>query len=377
MSEEFQTLSEPLLSQPAGRRSPLDALHRRLGARMVDFAGWSLPVQFAGTLAEHAQARSSAALFDVSHMGQVALHGTAAAAALERLVPCDILGLAPHTQRYGFFLNEAGGIIDDIMVGNHGDRLILILNASRTEAGLSHLQSGLAGTVVEHIEDRAFLALQGPKAVDVAARLAPELATLPFQGIAHVRIGGAACWVSRSGYTGEDGFEISVPAEDAERLAELILGEPEVAPAGLAARDTLRLEAGLCLYGQDLDMLTTPVEAGIAWAISKRRRAAGDFLGAAVIVDQLAHGPTRRRVGIRPEGRAPARALTDLEAEDGTQAGTITSGSFSPSLGGPIAMGYVRRDLAEPGTPLGLLIRGRRDDARVVPLPFVPHRYVR
>ena len=377
MSEEFPTLSEPLFSQPAGRRSPLDALHRRLGARMVDFAGWSLPVQFAGTLAEHSQARGSAALFDVSHMGQVALHGTAAAAALERLVPCDISGLAPHTQRYGFFLNEAGGIIDDIMVGNHGDRLILILNASRTEAGLSHLRSGLAGTVVEHIEDRAFLALQGPKAVDVAARLAPELAALPFQGIAHVRIGGAACWVSRSGYTGEDGFEISVAGEDAERLAELILGEPEVAPAGLAARDTLRLEAGLCLYGQDLDMLTTPVEAGIAWAISKRRRAAGDFLGAAVIADQLAHGPTRRRVGIRPEGRAPARALTDLEAEDGTQAGTITSGSFSPSLGGPIAMGYVRRDLAEPGTPLGLLIRGRRDDARVVPLPFVPHRYVR
>ena len=344
---------------------------------MVDFAGWSLPVQFAGTLAEHAQARNSAALFDVSHMGQVALHGAAAAAALERLVPCDIMGLSPQTQRYGFFLNEAGGIIDDIMVGNHGDRLVLVLNASRTEAGLSHLRSGLAGTVVEHLEDRALLALQGPKAVDVAARLAPELVALPFQGIAHVRIGGVACWVSRSGYTGEDGFEISVPAGDAERIAELILAEPEVAPAGLAARDTLRLEAGLCLYGQDLDMLTTPVEAGIAWAISKRRRAGGDFMGAAVIADQLAHGPTRRRVGIRPEGRAPARALTDLEAEDGTQAGTITSGTFSPSLGGPIAMGYVRRDLTEPGTPLGLLIRGRRDDARVVPLPFVPHRYVR
>lgn len=344
---------------------------------MVPFAGWSLPVQFAGTLAEHAHARSAAALFDVSHMGQVALGGAARATALERLVPVDVTGLALGRQRYGFFLNEAGGTIDDIVVANHGDRLVVVMNASRTETDLAHLRIGLPDVEIEALEDRALLALQGPLAVTVLCRLAPEVRALAFQALAHVQIGGVACWVSRSGYTGEDGFEISLPAEDAERVATLILAEPEVLPAGLAARDTLRLEAGLCLYGQDLDMLTTPVEAGLAWAIGKRRRAALDFVGGAVIGDQLANGPTRRRVGILPEGRSPVRAGADLVAEDDTEAGTITSGTFSPTLGAPVAMGYVRRDLAASGAPLGLSLRGRRVAARVAPLPFVPHRFVR
>ncbi len=359
------------------RVSPLDALHRRLGARMVPFAGWSLPVQFAGVLAEHAQARSRAALFDVSHMGQVSLTGAGAAHALERLIPADLAGLEPGRQRYGFFLDESGGIIDDLMVANHGDRLTIVCNASRTAVDVKHLRTHLSGIAIEHHEDRALLALQGPASASVMARLAPPAAALPFLGVAELLVGSVRCWVSRSGYTGEDGFEISASASQAEALAELLLAQPEVAPAGLAARDTLRLEAALCLYGQDIDSLTTPIEAGLAWAIPKRRREAGDFLGATVIADQLAHGPHRKRVGIRPGGRAPARALTDILAIDGTTAGAITSGTFAPSLGAPIAMGYVRRDLTAPGTKLELLIRGQRHPAEVVAMPFVPHRFAR
>ena len=355
------------------KTTPLDALHRRLGARMIDFAGWSLPVQFGGTLLEHTHARTHAALFDVSHMGQISLHGPDAAQKLEHLAPADIIGLPPGRQRYTQFTNEAGGIIDDLMVANTRGQLFAVLNASRAEDGIAHLRQH--GLEPERHEDRALLALQGPQAAAIMARLAPPAASLVFMGVTACPVAGIACWVSRSGYTGEDGFEISVPAEDAEALAEKLLAEPECAPAGLAARDTLRLEAGLCLYGNDIDMLTSPIEAGLAWSIPKRRRESLDFLGAAVIADHLANGPHRRRVGIRPDGPAPARAGTTIAAIDDTQAGTVTSGTFSPTLGAPIAMGYVRRDLATQGTPLALLIRGQRLLAAVTPLPFVPHRF--
>jgi aminomethyltransferase len=376
MSDDLPDLSNlPDVTADPPRTTPLDALHRRLGGRMMNFAGWSLPVQFAGTLAEHAHTRSSASLFDVSHMGQISLHGPDAAANLEKLTPSDIVGLAPGRQRYALLTNELGGIIDDLMVAKSENRLFVVLNASRAEGDISHLR--IHGIEPELHEDRALLALQGPLAAAIMARLAPAAAALPFLGVTSCPVAGIACWVSRSGYTGEDGFEISVPAQDAEALATRLLAEPECAPAGLAARDTLRLEAGLCLYGQDIDMLTSPIEAGLAWTIAKRRRALLDFLGATTIADHLAHGPHRRRVGIRLTGRAPARAGTTMAAEDGTEAGTITSGNFSPSLGAPVAMGYVRRDLATDGTPLALLVRGQKLPAVVAPLPFVPHRFVR
>jgi aminomethyltransferase len=340
---------------------------------MVAFAGWSLPVSFAGTLAEHAHARTGAALFDVSHMGQISLPADSAAG-LEQLIPADITGLPVGRQRYALLTNEAGGIIDDLVIAHHPGRIVLVLNAARVAVDIAHLRTH--GLAPEIHDDRALLALQGPRAAAVLARHAPQAAALAFQGAASCAVAGIPCWVSRSGYTGEDGFELSVAAQDAEVLAEKLLAEPDVAPAGLAARDTLRLEAGLCLYGQDIDMLTSPIEAGLGWTIPRRRRESLDFIGAAVR-DQLANGPTRRRVGLHPAGRAPARAQTDIAAADGTQAGTITSGTFSPTLGVPIAMGYVRRDLAIEGTPLSLLVRGQRLPAHVAPLPFVPHRFAR
>ncbi|HET6198052.1 MAG TPA: glycine cleavage system aminomethyltransferase GcvT [Acetobacteraceae bacterium] len=356
---------------------PLDAWHRALGARMVAFAGYAMPVQYQGVLAEHLHCRAQAALFDVSHMGQATLTGAAAAAALERLVPGDMLGLKPGRQRYTLLTNEAGGILDDLMVANLGnDRLFLVVNASRKDVDLTHIAANLpAGVRLLAHEDHALLALQGPEAAAVMRRLAPEAAQLPFMGIAAVTLAGAPCLVSRSGYTGEDGFEISLPADAAQTVAQQLLDQPEVAPAGLGARDSLRLEAGLCLYGNDIDELTSPIEAGLAWTIGRRRRAAWDFPGAAVMRDQLENGPPRRRVGIRPDGRAPARALTEIVAGDGTEAGTVTSGGYSPTLSAPVAMGYVRKDLADDGTPLHLLVRGRPLPARIVRLPFVPHRY--
>ena len=361
------------------KTTPLDAWHRAHGARMVEFAGYAMPVLYQGVLAEHLHCRSQAALFDVSHMGQATLTGATAAAALERLVPGDMLGLKPGRQRYTLLTNEAGGIIDDLMVANLGrERLFLVVNASRKDADFTHIATDLPAGVQLHLhEDRALLALQGPAASAVIARLGQEAAAQPFMGIAEVPLAGIPCLISRSGYTGEDGFEISVAAEHAEALADKLIAEPEVAPAGLGARDSLRLEAGLCLYGNDIDELTTPVEADLNWVIGKRRRAAWDFPGAAAIRDQFEHGAHRHRVGIRPDGRAPARALTDIVAGDGTAAGTVTSGGFSPTLTAPIAMGYVRKDLAAEGTPLHLIVRGKPLPARVVPLPFVPHRYAR
>jgi len=372
------------------RTTPLDAWHRRLGARMVPFAGYAMPVQYdlagqvaercrGGVLAEHLHCRQHAALFDVSHMGQATLTGAATAAALEHLVPGDLLTLRPGRQRYTLFTNEAGGILDDLMVANLGnDRWFVVVNASRKEHDFAHLAANLpAGVTLAVEEDRALLALQGPAAGIVLGALAPEAARLPFMGIAPVTLAGVACLVSRSGYTGEDGFEISVPAGDAETLADRLLQHQEVAPAGLGARDSLRLEAGLCLYGNDIDELTTPVEAGLVWVIGKRRRQAWDFPGATVIRDQLENGHPRQRVGIRPDGRALARALADIVADDGTEAGTVTSGGFSPTLNAPIAMGYVRRDLNAVGTHVQLMVRGKPLPARVAPLPFVPHRYAR
>ena len=373
------------------KSTPLDAWHRRLGARMVGFAGYAMPVQYdltgplaarcrGGVMAEHLHCRSRAALFDVSHMGQAMLTGATAATVLERLVPGDIAGLKPGRQRYSLFTNEAGGILDDLMVANLGnDRLFLVVNASRKDDDFAHLAANLsAGVLLSVMQDRALLALQGPAAASTLGRLAPDAAALPFMGVGTIEIGGTPCLVSRSGYTGEDGFEISLPADRAEAFADLLLAQPEVAPAGLGARDSLRLEAGLCLYGNDIDELTSPVEAGLTWVIGKRRREAWDFPGAAVIRDQLEAGTyTRLRVGIRAEGRAPARSLADIVATDGTEAGVITSGGFSPTLNGPIAMGYVRRDLAEVGTKLSVVVRGKPLPAAVAPLPFVPHRYVR
>jgi aminomethyltransferase len=358
---------------------PLDAWHRALGARMVEFAGYSMPVQYQGVLAEHLHCRTKAALFDVSHMGQATLSGATAAEALERLVPGDLMGLKPGRQRYTLLTNEAGGIIDDLMVANlGGERLLLVLNASRKKIDFTHIAANLAAEVqLQPHEDRALLALQGPAAAAVIGRIAPEAADLPFMGVAALMLAGVDCLVSRSGYTGEDGFEISMASDHAKVVAQRLVDEPEVMPAGLGARDSLRLEAGLCLYGNDLDELTSPIEADLGWTVGRRRRVSWDFPGATVIRDQIQHGTPRYRVGIRPDGRAPARALTEIVAVDGTEAGTITSGGYSPSLSAPIAMAYVRRDLAALDTPLNLMVRGKPLPARVVPLPFVPHRYAR
>jgi aminomethyltransferase len=370
--------------------TPLDAWHRAQGARMVGFAGYAMPVQYdfppalaarcrGGVLAEHLHCRTQAALFDVSHMGQATLVGATAAAALEALVPGDVAGLKQGRQRYTLLTNEAGGILDDLMVATlEPGKFFLVVNASRKADDFAHIAASLrAGVSLTPHPERALLALQGPLATAVLGRLCPAAAGLPFMGVASALVRGIPCLLSRSGYTGEDGFEISVPAERAVDLATLLVEQPEVVPAGLGARDSLRLEAGLCLYGNDIDELTTPVEAGLTWVIGKRRKVAWDFPGAVVIRDQLDNGALRLRVGIRPDGRAPARAGTTIAAADGTEAGTITSGGFGPSVNAPIAMGYVRRDLAADGTKLSLLVRGKALPATVVPLPFVPHRYAR
>jgi aminomethyltransferase len=358
--------------------TPLAAMHRELGGRMVPFAGYAMPVQYApGIMAEHLHTRAAASLFDVSHMGQAELVGEGAAAALERLTPADVQGLKPGRQRYGLLMTESGGILDDFMVANLGDRLFLVLNAARKQLDLPAIEAVLpAGVALRPLPDRALLALQGPGAVAALATLAPEVAALSFMGVAQLVIAGVPALLSRSGYTGEDGVEISVPAESADGFARTLLALPGVLPAGLGARDSLRLEAGLCLYGNDLDEDTSPIEANLAWSIGKRRRAALDFLGAARVGAELANGPSRLRVGIRPDGRQPARAQTAILA-DGATVGAITSGGFGPSVGAPVAMGYVAAAHAAPGTALSLDVRGKALPARVAPLPHFPHRYVR
>jgi glycine cleavage system T protein (aminomethyltransferase) len=384
--------AEPRVTDPvpaALLASPLDAWHRGLGARMVAFAGYAMPVQYApegalaarcrgGVLAEHLHCRAAAALFDVSHMGQAWLVGPGAGAALERLVPGDILGLPPGHQRYTLLTAPNGGILDDLMVANTGEgRLFLVVNASRKAEDFAHIAAALpAGVSLEPLPDRALLALQGPLAHVVLRRLCPPAEALGFLGVAALPVAGIDCLISRSGYTGEDGFELSAPAAQAVTLAAALLAEPEVAPAGLGARDSLRLEAGLCLYGADIDTGTTPIEAGLAWTIGKRRRQDWDFPGGAVIRAQLEAGAPRRRVGLRPEGRAPARAGAPILGPDGSPIGAVTSGLFAPSLTAPVAMGYVRRDLAARGTSLAVQVRGAALPATVAPLPFVPHRYV-
>jgi aminomethyltransferase len=357
------------------RQTPLHALHVALGAKMVPFAGYAMPVQYpTGIIAEHLHTRAKAGLFDVSHMGQVTLHGVTAAM-LETLLPGDIAALAEGRMRYSLLLNDEGGIIDDLMALRVGDGLQLVVNAATKDGDVAHLRARLGGKVdVQLHDDRALLALQGPEAAAVLARLAgPHVTTMPFLSCAQV----GDLFITRSGYTGEDGFEISVANSRAVELAERLLAEPEVQPIGLGARDTLRLEAGLCLYGHDIDETTTPVAAGLAWTIGKRRRAEGGFPGAARILEELADPPARRRVGIRPDGRAPAREGSAIVDPEGNLIGEVTSGGFGPSLGAPIAMGYVGRRYSDPGTPLAVVVRDVARPARVAPMPFVLTRYYR
>ena len=361
------------------KKTPLHDLHVELKARMVPFAGYAMPVQYpAGILREHLHTREKAGLFDVSHMGQLRIRGDDPVGALETLVPGDLRALAEGRTRYTLLTNERAGILDDLMVTQAGDHLFVVVNAATKEADIAHMRAALGGRVeIEHLEGRGLLALQGPQAAAVLARFAPEAAAMSFMTQRALSVGGIPVLASRSGYTGEDGFEISVEAARAEELARLLLAEPEVAPIGLGARDSLRLEAGLCLYGHDIDETTTPVEAGLAWSISKRRRAEGGYPGDAVVAAQLRDGPARKRVGIRPEGRAPAREHTEITDADGNRIGEVTSGGFGPTVDGPVAMGYVPAAAAEPGTPLSLVVRGKPLPARVAPLPFAPHRYHR
>lgn len=357
-------------------RTPLYELHKSLGAKLVPFAGYEMPLQYpAGIIAEHLHTRAKASLFDVSHMGQVRLSGQEIIVGLERLVPADIAGLGQGRVRYTMFTNEAGGILDDLMVGKDGGDLRLVVNAARRREDFSHLRNHLGAQAVQVLDDRALLALQGPASVDVLEGLAPGISDLAFMASSSLEIAGLHCDVTRSGYTGEDGFEISVSSRDAESLARLLLAAPGVAPAGLGARDTLRLEAGLCLYGADIDQTTTIVEADLAWTIQQRRRREGGFPGASIILRQLAGGAPRRRVGIKPDGRQIARGDTDIVDAGGTSIGRVTSGGFGPSLDGAIAMGYVAAGHAAPGTDIGLIVRGATRPARVIGLPFIPHRY--
>jgi len=356
------------------RQTPLHALHVARGARMVPFAGYEMPVQYpAGIIAEHLHTRAKAGLFDVSHMGQVALRGVTAAA-LEALVPGDLAALQESRMRYTLLLNDEGGIIDDLMALRVGGEFQLVVNAATKAADVAHLRQRLGPAAgLELLDGRALLALQGPLAASVLARLAPGVETMAFLSCAQI----GDLFVTRSGYTGEDGFEVSVAADRAVELAERLLAEPEVAPVGLGARDTLRLEAGLCLYGHDIDATTTPVAAGLAWTIGTRRRAEGNFPGAARILKELAEPPPRRRVGIRPDGRAPAREGSAIVDAAGNLIGEVTSGGFGPSLGAPVAMGYVARLHSDPGTALSVVVRDVARPARVSPMPFVPTRYYR
>ncbi|WP_210014152.1 glycine cleavage system aminomethyltransferase GcvT [Pseudomonas palmensis] len=366
-------------------QTPLHALHLELGARMVPFAGYDMPVQYPlGVLKEHLHTREQAGLFDVSHMGQIRLVGADAAKALETLVPVDIIDLPVGMQRYAMFTNEQGGILDDLMVANLGnDELFLVVNAACKDQDLAHLRQhiGTLCQVQPLFEERALLALQGPAAVKVLQRLAPEVADMTFMQFKPVVLLGVDCYVSRSGYTGEDGFEISVPSASAEALARHLLAEPEVAAIGLGARDSLRLEAGLCLYGHDMNADTTPIEASLLWAISKVRRAdgsrSGGFPGAAAIFAQQHSGVARKRVGLLPQERTPVREGAEIVDEAGTVVGSICSGGFGPTLGAPVAMGYVDQAHAALDTPLWAIVRGKRVAMKVSKMPFVAQRYYR
>lgn len=371
-------------------QTPLHALHLELGARMVPFAGYAMPVQYpTGLMAEHRQCREAAALFDVSHMGQLRLIGAEAAAALETLVPVDVIDLPAGKQRYAFFTNAEGTLLDDLMITRpageaaaaFGD-LFVVVNAGCKDADIAHLQAHIGShCTVQPLPERALLALQGPQAVTALSRLNPGVASLTFMTGGLFTLAGAECFVTRSGYTGEDGFEISVHESQAEALARALLAEPEVKPAGLGARDTLRLEAGLCLYGHDIDTTTNPVEAALTWAIQKVRRAggarAGGYPGAAVIDAQFANGPTRKRVGLVGKERAPVREGTALVATDGTPLGTVTSGTLGPTVNTPVAMAYLPAAYTTVGTEVFAEVRGKRLPMTVAAMPFTPNRYYR
>lgn len=369
------------------KRLGLHELHVGLGGKMVPFAGYEMPVQYpAGVMKEHLHTRAAAGLFDVSHMGQVILRPKAGMAALcagfESLMPVDVAGLAQGRQRYGLFTNDTGGIEDDLMFANRGDHLFVVVNAACKEADVAHMRAHLGAVAeVEFIQDRALLALQGPGAEAALAGLLPGVAAMRFMDVAVMDWDGAEVWLSRSGYTGEDGFELSIREDRALDFAQALLARPGVMPIGLGARDSLRLEAGLCLYGHDIDDGTSPVEAGLTWAIQKVRRSGGDraggFPGADRILRELAEGPERCRVGLRPEGRAPMREGVELFAVDGTPLGRVTSGGFGPSVEAPVAMGYVPASYANTGTAVMGEVRGKRLPVTVVPMPFHPTTYKR
>ena len=373
------------LSSESLRHTPLHALHLRLGARMAAFAGYDMPIQYAsGIVAEHLHTRAKAGLFDVSHMGQAILDGPDAAVGFERLVPADIEGLAPGHIRYTQLLDADGNILDDLMVTRWPDaddgtqRLFLVVNAARKDHDFALIAQALPQCRLHVLADRALLALQGPGAVAVLGRRWPSVASIPFMALAVIHDSngsGDPIYVSRSGYTGEDGFEISIPSAQALSIADDLLADGDVMPIGLGARDSLRLEAGLCLYGHDIDTTTDPVAAGLAWSIGKRRRETGGFPGADRVRLVLAHGPDRRRVGLLLEGRAVAREGADIQSPEGSPVGQVTSGGHSPSLNRPVAMGYVHPGHAKPGTPLHVLVRGKPVPAHVTRLPFVAHRY--
>lgn len=373
------------VDDPALKSLPLDGLHRRLGARMVPFAGHAMPIQYEGIVAEHLWTRAHAGLFDVSHMGQLMVEGDDAARWLETLAPGDFKALPPGRMRYSLLLADDGGILDDLMVTNSGKGFYLVVNGATKDADVAHMMARRpSGIALHRMDDHALLALQGPTAVAVIERLGvkPEFPDIPAVGAMKFMTGGPYLWrgirlgVSRSGYTGEDGVEISVPADAAESLAGALLGDPEVKPVGLGARDSLRLEAGLPLYGHDLSPAIEPVEAGLAFAISKRRKAEGGFPGAQRILSALLDGPARKRVGLRLDGRQPAREGATIHAGD-AQVGVVTSGGFGPSVNAPIAMGYVEAAHAGDGTRLEIEVRGRRLPAAVCPMPFWHKNYVR
>jgi aminomethyltransferase len=357
---------------------PLDGWHRARGARMVGFAGYSMPIQYEGIMAEHLWTRQSAGLFDVSHMGQLMIAGPDAEKGLESVLPADLRILKEGRLRYSLLLTEDGGIVDDLMATRRGDHWYVVVNGATKQGDIAYLETRLPRTVVlDHMKEQALLALQGPKAVDALSRIAPGVEELVFMKGGAFELDGTRAWISRSGYTGEDGFEISLPAGRAEAIAELIASQPEVKPIGLGARDSLRLEAGLPLYGHDLDPETTPVEADLTFAISKRRREEGGFAGWHRIARELAEGPIRRRVGLAVEGRQPVREGAMVVDGEGNEVGKVTSGGFSPTLEAPIAMAYVPAASAEPGSEVTLAQRGKLFRAKVAPMPFVPHRYIR
>jgi aminomethyltransferase len=370
-------------TQEALLSTPLAALNVGLGARMVPFAGYAMPVQFRdGILAEHLHTRAAAGLFDVSHMGQATIAGPEAGRRLERLLPADLERLVPGQMCYSQLLNDDGGIIDDVMItrlaaSRGSERFFLVVNAARKAADFAYVRAQLPELELAVHSDRALLALQGPQAAAVLAGLLPQVAAMPFMTMQVIESDGVAHQVSRSGYTGEDGFEIALAADRAEAFARRLLAAPQVRPIGLGARDSLRLEAGLCLYGHDIDETTSPVEAGLTWSIGKRRVTEGGFAGESRVRRELAEGPKRRRVGLLPQGRAPAREGSEIVSAEGRPIGAVTSGGFGPSLNAPIAMGYVEASQAAPDTPLTLLVRGRPLAGRVAKLPFVPHRYFR